>query len=237
MRGHRAYAFGTWKIEVLGRLHQRHRSAGHRGAHDLPVGRATGAARRPSTTTKPSSIAVVGLAVNLLCAWWLRDSRSCARSRPHDHDHHRHAHADVNMRSAYMHAGGRGDFGARHRRPCWAVLLWGAAWLDPLMGAGGRGAGGGLGRGDCCATRAGCCSMRKWTRRVVAEVREVIERGAVPAAHHRSARCGGSGAAKYAGGAERDHDVATRTANISGALCVHEELAHVTVEVDAKSLP
>ena len=32
------------------------------------------------------AIAVVGLAVNLICAWWLRDSHGHAHGHDHDHD-------------------------------------------------------------------------------------------------------------------------------------------------------
>ncbi|MCK0394646.1 cation transporter, partial [Salmonella enterica subsp. enterica serovar 1,4,[5],12:i:-] len=47
------------------------------------------------------SIAVVGLAVNLLSAWLLRDDHS--HHGDHDH-HHDHAHAhDNNLQAAYIH--------------------------------------------------------------------------------------------------------------------------------------
>src|SRR6478609_5997004 len=69
-------------------------------------------------------IAVVGLVVNLICAWWLRDSHAHAADGQaghdhhdhshhdhshHDHSHHDHSHqglshdGDLNVRSAYLH--------------------------------------------------------------------------------------------------------------------------------------
>ncbi len=42
-------------------------------------------------------IAALGLMVNLVCAWLLKDGH-------HHHDHHGHAeHDDLNLRSAYLH--------------------------------------------------------------------------------------------------------------------------------------
>lgn len=46
-------------------------------------------------------IAVLGLAVNLLCAWLLREDHDHHRHE-HHHDHH-HQHQDQNLRSAYVH--------------------------------------------------------------------------------------------------------------------------------------
>jgi cation diffusion facilitator family transporter len=58
------------------------------------------------------AVAVVGLFVNLACAWLLRDEPSHPHGHDHDHDHedhHQHAHAhhhphrDHNLRAAYLH--------------------------------------------------------------------------------------------------------------------------------------
>lgn len=44
-------------------------------------------------------VATIGLAVNVLSAWWLRDN-----DHTHGHSHpHDHAHRDLNLRAAYLH--------------------------------------------------------------------------------------------------------------------------------------
>ena len=50
-------------------------------------------------------VAVIGLAVNLLCAWLLREDHSHEHAHGHAHGHsHGHDHApDNNLRAAYMH--------------------------------------------------------------------------------------------------------------------------------------
>ena len=76
-------------------------------------------------------VAVVGLIVNLVCAWLLRGDHH------HGHDHHGHGHAvakDQNLRAAYVHvladaltsvlAIGALAFGS----------LYGWLWLDPAIG-------------------------------------------------------------------------------------------------------
>ncbi len=89
----RRFAFGTWKIEVLG---------GYTSAILLLAVAALMAVQSLQRLFAPApihyeqaiAIAVVGLAVNLLCAWWLRDH----------HDHHGHSHGD-----GHLHGHGPGD--------------------------------------------------------------------------------------------------------------------------------
>ena len=221
---HGRYAFGTWKIEVLG---------GYTSAIFLLGIAALMIFQSLERLLKPQAIhydeaiaiAVVGLAVNLLCAWWLRGS--------HEHGHedaHEHArHEDMNMRSAYMHVLADAATSVLAIVALLGGLLWGAVWLDPAMGL------------------VGAALVAIWARGllrdsgrilldaemdapVVAEVREVIERGAVPA-KITDLHVWRVGRAKYAvvlsvtTSSGEDADYFRR------ALAVHEELAHVTVEV------
>jgi len=48
-------------------------------------------------------IAVVGLAVNLVSAWLLREDHDHHHDHHHDHDDHHHGHHDANLRAAYLH--------------------------------------------------------------------------------------------------------------------------------------
>lgn len=54
------------------------------------------------------AVAALGLAVNLVCAWLLRDDPDHHHHGHHDHDHHAHHghhehHRDNNLRAAYVH--------------------------------------------------------------------------------------------------------------------------------------
>ena len=136
----------------------------------------------------------------------------------------------MNMRSAYFHVLADAATSVLAIVALFGGLLWGAAWLDPVMGL------------------AGAVLVSVWAigllrdsgrilldaemdAPVVAEIREVIEHGAVPARITdlhvwRVAR------AKYAVVVS----VATESTKDSEyfrlALGVHEELAHVTVDVE-----
>ena len=115
------------------------------------------------------AIAVVGLAVNLLCAWWLRGITMITRTtttHEHDHDHgHDHATApDLNMRSAYLHV-----LADAATSVLAIVALFGGLLLGRLMarsrhGPGRRGAGVGLGAGLAARLGPRFCSTPKWTR-------------------------------------------------------------------------
>ncbi|QDZ09389.1 CDF family Co(II)/Ni(II) efflux transporter DmeF [Devosia ginsengisoli] len=86
-------------------------------------------------------VAVVGLAVNLLCAWLLRDDHSHHGHHHHDHAHdhehpHDHAHhaGDNNLRAAYLHV--LADALTSVLAIVALVLgsLYGWNWMDPAMG-------------------------------------------------------------------------------------------------------
>src|SRR5699024_4762512 len=94
------YAFGTWKVEVLGGYTS---AIFLLGIAALMVFQSIERLIQPQTIhyEEAIAIAVVGLGVNLVCAWWLRGSHAHAHDHSHGHDHERHA--DMNVRSAYMH--------------------------------------------------------------------------------------------------------------------------------------
>jgi len=226
---HRSYAFGTWKIEVLG---------GYTSAILLLGIALLMAYQSVERLVSPQAIhydeailiAVVGLAVNLICAWWLR-----GHHHGHDHDHQHAHHQDLNVRSAYMHVL------ADAATSVFAIValiggkLWGFGWLDPVMGI------------------AGAILVAAWAQGllrdsgrvlldaemdapVVQEVRDVIERGKVPA-RITDLHVWRVGRAKYACVVSL-----TTSAPVDGdyfrrELCVHDELAHVTVEVDHSRSP
>lgn len=95
------FSFGTWKIEIL---------AGYSSAILLMVVALLMGIQSIDRLMNPVNIhyneaipiAIVGLLVNLICAWLLHD-----RGHHHDHDHgHHHEHDhhhDLNQKAAFLH--------------------------------------------------------------------------------------------------------------------------------------
>lgn len=87
------------------------------------------------------SVAVIGLAVNLLCAWLLRDDPSHhGHGHHHDHDepHHNDRHydhgRDNNLRAAYLHVLADALTSVLAIVALLAGSIYGWLWLDPAMG-------------------------------------------------------------------------------------------------------
>jgi cation diffusion facilitator family transporter len=232
----RRYAFGTWKVEVL---------CSYTSAIFLLGIAALMAFQSVDRLMTPQAIqyddaiiiAVVGLGVNLVCAWWLRGhhhghehGHEHGHDQAHNHDHDHAHHQDLNVRSAYMHVLADAATSVLAIAALLGGKLWGFGWLDPVMGI------------------AGAVLVTVWAQSllrdsgrvlldaemdapVVREVRDVIERGKVPA-RITDLHVWRVGRARYAcvlsltTSSREDGDYFRRE------LGVHEELVHVTVEVD-----
>ena len=87
-------------------------------------------------------IAGLGLCVNLLSAWLLRDDENDHHHHHHDHghddhDHHAHAHAtarDLNLRAAYVHVMADAAVSVLAIVGLVTARALGWLWMDPLMG-------------------------------------------------------------------------------------------------------
>ncbi len=225
------FAFGTWKIEVLG---------GYTSAIILLGVAATMAYESVLRLLRPLpvafdqalAVAAAGLAVNLLCAWLLAG----AGGRHHGHDHgadHGHGgphHHDLNLRSATVHVAADAATSVLALIALGGGKYFGAVWLDPVVGL--------LGSVVVAAWAVG---LLRDTGRVlldaemdapvVAEIRAALERlgedvklqdlhvWRVGRAHYA---CVISIAARAAISAE----------SIRARLAEHPELVHVTVEVN-----
>lgn len=228
----RRYAFGTWKVEVLGSYTSAILLV---GIAALMVWQSVERLLSPQTIhyDEAIAIAVVGLAVNLVCAWWLRGDHGHSHSHSHSHAHdHGDAtrHQDLNVRSAYVHVLADAATSVLAIIALSGGKLWGLAWLDPVMGL--------VGAALVAAWALGLIrdSGRvlldaEMDAPVVREIREVIEKGSVPA-RITDLHVWRVGRAKYACVVSL-----TTSSNMDGdyfrrELAVHEELAHVTIEVD-----
>lgn len=230
----RRYAFGTWKIEVLGGYTS---AILLLGIALLMVYQSVERLISPQSIhyDEAIAIAVVGLIVNLICAWWLRGHHhGHDHAHEHEHDHgdpqdHAH-HQDLNVRSAYLHVLADAATSVLAIIALCGGKLLGFAWLDPAMGI------------------AGAILVAVWAQGllrdtgrvlldaemdapVVREIRAVIEQGQVPA-RITDLHVWRVGRAKYAAVLSVATSSDATAEHFRRALGVHEELAHVTVEVD-----
>ena len=133
------FAFGTWKIEVL---------AGFASALLLVVVALFMIGESLSRFWSPAAIgfdealtiAVIGLLVNLLSAWLLRDQHDHGHGHGHGHGEHRHEHAqgatgkDLNRHAAFVHVLTDALTSVAAIVALLGGKLFGWGWLDPAMG-------------------------------------------------------------------------------------------------------
>lgn len=129
------FAFGTWKIEVLGGYTSAVLLVGVAG---LMLFQSIERLLSPTAIhyEQAIGIAIVGLAVNLLCAWLLRGDQHGHDDDSHSgHGVHEHAHDhDLNLRSAYIHVLADAATSVLAIVALVGGMMWGASWLDPVMG-------------------------------------------------------------------------------------------------------
>ncbi len=81
-------------------------------------------------------IALAGLAVNVACAWILKDDPRHHHHHGHEHDH-AGGHHDLNMRAAYLHVVADALTSVLAITALSLGFFFGWAWLDPVMGLAG----------------------------------------------------------------------------------------------------
>lgn len=134
------FAFGTWKIEIL---------AGYTSAVFLlgiAILMAVSSVERifspqPIHYRDAIIIAVIGLAVNVVCALILGGAHHHGDGHGHTHGHDHapddkdgHAHHDLNLRSAYVHVIADAATSVLAVIALVGGWIYGWAWLDPMMG-------------------------------------------------------------------------------------------------------
>lgn len=222
-RDHR-FSFGTWKIEVLGGFTSALLLVGVAGVMLFEsVFRLLDPS--PIHYQQAIAIALVGLLVNLACAWLLKDDHG--HDHHHDHDDH-HGHQELNLRAAYIHVLADAATSVLAILALVGGMLWGADWLDPLMGIVG----------------AGLVAVWAWgllrdSGRVlldaemdtplVAEIREVIAE--LPGTDIRDLHVWRVGQQQYACVLSLLMVNPLPAQQIRERLAIHEELVHVTIEI------
>jgi cation diffusion facilitator family transporter len=217
------FAFGTWKIEVLGGFTSAILLGGvalfmalesvERLFHPVAI-----------SFDQAIVVAVIGLAVNVISALLLRD---------HDHHHtghsHGHAHADLNLRAAYLHV----IADAATSMLAIAALVGGKFlhwnWLDSVMGIVGAIVVGIWARGLLRETSRVLLD-REMDAGVVGEIREVLEAdGETRISDLHVWRVGRD---RFACAASIVTHEPKEPAFYKSLLSVHEEIAHVTLEIN-----
>jgi cation diffusion facilitator family transporter len=243
------FAFGTWKIEVLG---------GYTSALLLLAVAAYMGFESIVRLARPSAIrfdeaipvAVLGLLVNLVSAWLLSSGRGPGHAHAgHDHDHgHAHAaaspaadarerrkparahHQDMNLRAAYLHVVADAATSVLAIVALVGGRNFGAVWLDPVMGLVGTVLVGQWAIGMLRGTGRALLDA-EMDAPVVAEIREVV--GSLPgppAVHDLHVWRVGSG--KYACVLCLESTSGLTADAVRAGLARHDELVHVTVEIN-----
>lgn len=88
----------------------------------------------PIHYAEATSIAVVGLAVNLASAWMLGGEHGLDRHHGHDDDHDHAHHHDHNIRAAFWHVVADAFTSVLAIVGLLAAWIYGWAWLDPVVG-------------------------------------------------------------------------------------------------------
>ncbi len=229
----RRFAFGTWKIEVLGGFAS---AIFLLGVAALMV---FGSVERmfspqPIHYRDAIFVAVIGLIVNLVCAAILGKAHD---DHGHGHDHHHHGldhehHHDLNLKSAYLHVVADAATSVLAIIALGGGLIYGWSWLDPVMGIVGAALVGNWARG--LLTETGKILLdREMDHPVVEEIHEAVEtgsdRGETRISDLHVWRVG-KGAYSCAMSVVT-HDGTLTPAKVREMLSVHEEIVHSTIEI------
>lgn len=231
------YAFGTWKIEVLG---------GFASAIFLLVVVALMAYGSVERLFKPEpihypeamAIAALGLLVNIGCALILGAAHDHGHGHHHGHghddhhDHHDHHHHDLNLKSAYVHVIADAATSVAAIAALAGGWWLGWAWLDPAMSLVGAVVVAHWAKGLIGETSKVLLD-REMDHPVVDEIREVIaEHGAAGETLIADLHVWRVGRAAYACAISVvTHDAALTPRQVREWLAVHEEIVHSTIEI------
>ena len=248
------FAFGTWKIEVLAGFASAVFLLGIAGL--MVFGSVERMISPQAIHYKEAMIVtVIGLAVNLACALILGGAHDHGHDHGHDHDHNQgqrhghghghghghhhggHAHHDLNLRSAYVHVLADAATSVLAIIALGGGWLLGWSWLDPIMGVVG-------------AILVGIWALRllrqtgvvlldrEMDHHVVEEIREVLAQFNVGTSDTQLAdlHVWRVGKEKFSCAISLvTNDNTLSATRIKRALSIHEEIVHLTVEIQRYS--
>jgi len=229
------FAFGTWKIEILGGFASAIFLLG------VAVMMVVGSVERiiapqPIQYQEAIVIAVLGLVVNIVCALILgkalHHGHGHSHGHGHGHNHHHDNHHDLNLKSAYLHVIADAATSVLAIVALVGGWIYGWSWLDPAMGIVGAVLVAVWAKGLITDTSKVLLD-REMDHPVVDEIREVVETGP-DAGETRITdlhvwRVGKQVYSCALTAVTRD---ATLTPEIVRTrLSVHEEIVHSTIEI------
>jgi len=225
------FAFGTWKIEVLGGFAS---AIFLLGVAALMI---LGSIERilspqPIQYRQAVAVAALGLIVNIGCAMIL------GRAHHHDghghgHQHHDHGrHDDLNLKSAYVHVIADAATSVLAIVALIGGWMYGWSWLDPLMGIVGAALVAVWAKGLLLETGKVLLD-REMDHPVVDEIREVVESASEPGETRvTDLHVWRVGKSVYSCALSVvTHDVKLTPAQLRDRLAVHEEIVHTTIEI------
>ena len=229
------FAFGTWKIEVL---------AGFTSAIFL-LGVAAmmviGSIERllsPEIIHYQEAIivGVLGLIVNIVCAWLLghahHDHNHSHGDHHHGHDHHHDHQHDLNLKSAYTHVIADAATSVLAIVALVGGWIYGWSWLDPVMGIVGAVLVAVWAKGLVKET-AKVLLDREMDHPVVEEIREVLssenDSNSTRVTDLHVWRVGKNAYACSISLVTKDQTLTP--ADIKQQLSVHDEIVHTTIEI------
>ncbi|MDP9124339.1 MAG: CDF family Co(II)/Ni(II) efflux transporter DmeF [Pseudomonadota bacterium] len=236
----RRFAFGTWKMEILGGFAS---AVFLLGVVALMAYSSIERLFSPAPIHYQEAILIgcVGLAVNIISAVIL------GKAHHHDHDHghgHHHGqagegvahqdagHQDLNLRSAYVHVIADAATSVLAIAALFGGWMFGWSWLDPVIGLVGAVVVA-LWAKRLLADTSAVLLDREMDHPVVDEIREAIVEGgkdgeaAIADLHvWRVGRGSYSCAVTVV-----THDSALTADTVRGWLAIHEEIVHTTIEL------
>jgi cation diffusion facilitator family transporter len=227
------FAFGTWKIEVLGGFASAIFLLG------VVALMAFGSVERlvapqPIHYKEAMVVAAAGLVVNLVCAWILGAAHHHDHGHEHGHGHdHGHAHGDdLNLKSAYLHVVADAATSVLAIVALAGGWFYGWAWLDPVMGIVGAIVIAVWAKGLIAETSKVLLD-REMDHPVVDEIREAIEQGGRAGETRVSdLHVWRVGKGLYSCAVTVvTHDAGLTATTVRQWLSIHEEVVHATIEI------
>lgn len=227
------FAFGTWKIEVLGGFTSAILLLG------IAALMVIGSIERifspqPIFYREAIAVAIVGLVVNVVCAAILGKAHDHGDHDHggHDHGEHSHHHHDLNLKSAYIHVIADAATSVLAIIALAGGLFFGWAWMDPVMGIVGAVLVA-IWAKNLILQTGRVLLDREMDHPVVEEIREVVETGA-GGGHTRvtDLHVWRVGKGSYSCALTVvTHDTTLTPTRVRQQLAQHSEIVHSTIEI------